>query len=308
MAGSASSTWCPRSAARVRGFPKDAQGLRLDRGAVRGPGGEGDAQPARIGTDLVEEWASRRRRAVGIAGPGAARRVQDRGAVAHAQGDRVLGGKPAAPLAEIGRHGVAAAGRLEADESAAGGRGPDRAEAVRGVRRGQHARSDRGGRAAARSAGDAGRVPGVLRRPVQLRLAGEAEPQLAGVGPPEDDHAGPLQPLDVLAVLGRHDVFEEPAPSRGRAAREGGAEVLEEIRHALERTVWEAVRDSPAAQVVEPVGDCVDDPVARIDPSDGGLQNFLRGGLTPRDQSGQSERVVLFVVREGGHPVSLSMW
>ena len=204
-----------------RGFPKDAQGLRLDRGAVRGPGGKGDAQPARIGTDLVEVGASRRRRAVGVAGPGAARRVQEGGAVAHAQGDRVLGGEPAAPLAEIGRHGVAPAGRLEADESAAGGRGPDRAETVRGVRRGQHPRADRGGRATARAAGDACVVPGVLGRAVQARLAGEAQTELAGVGPPEDDHAGPLQPLDVLAVLRRHDVFEEPAPPRGRGSLRG---------------------------------------------------------------------------------------
>ena len=287
------------------GFAQHPEGVRMDRRAIRGAGGEGYAQPARIGADLVQERPSRRGRAVGITGAGAARRIEDGGAVAHAQGDGVLGGKPPAPFAEIRRHGVAPAGRLEADQSAAGGGCTDRAETVRGVRRRQHARADRRGRAAARAARNARLVPGVPGRAVQSGLAGETEAEFAGVGPPEDHHAGPFEPLDVLAVFRRNDVFEESRTPRGRTPGQRGAKVLQQIGYAPERPVGETVGDGRAALVVEAVGDRVDGPVPRLDPLDRGLQDLLRRDLATCDEPGQSERIVLFVVGEGGHRAPL---
>ena len=139
---------------------------------------------------------------------------------------------------------------------------------------------------------------------MQLRLAGEAQAELAGVGPAEDHHAGAFQPLDELAVFRRHDVFEELAAPRRRAAGEGGAEVLQQIGHAGERPLGEAAGDGLAAMVVELVGDRVDGTVARVDPFDRSLQQFLRSSFAPCNQRGQSDRIMLFIVRKGGHLVS----
>ena len=115
---------------------------------------------------------------------------------------------------------------------------------------------------------------------------------------------GAFQPLDELAVFRRHDVFEELAAPRRRAAGEGGAEVLQQIGHAGERPLGEAAGDGLAAMVVELVGDRVDGTVARVDPFDRSLQQFLRSSFAPCNQRGQSDRIMLFIVRKGGHLVS----
>ena len=145
------------------------------------------------------------------------------------------------------------------------------------------------------------RSHGFFVGPVEQRLAGEAQAQLARVGAPEDHHAGAFQALDVLAVLGRHDILEEPAAPCGRAAGEGGAEVLQQVRHALERSTGQSGGDRPAAVVVELVRDRVDRPVARIDPLDGRFQERLRGGLAACHQLREADRVVVLVFFEACH-------
>ena len=135
------------------------------------------------------------------------------------QRDGVLGRAAGQSLAGVGRHRVATARGLEADQPAAGGRRADRAEAVGGVRHREHARADRRGGAAARAAGDAREIPGIACRAVQLRLAGETQPELAGVGAAEDDEAGALEADHVLAVGGRRRRVGEEASSCGSCAR-----------------------------------------------------------------------------------------
>ena len=116
-----------------------------------------------------------------------------------------------------------------------------------------------------------------------------------------------FKPLDQFAVFRRHDVFEELRAPGGRAAGKGSAEVLQEIGHALERPVRQAVGDGLTAMIVELVGDRVDGIVARADPLDRGFQQFLRSGFAAGYQRGQSERIMVFVVRESGHRIPLSM-
>ena len=96
-------------------------------------------------------------------------------------------------LADERRKGVAAACRLESHQAAARRGRANGAEAVGGVRDRQHARCDRGCRAAARAARDAREVPRIPRRTVELRLARQRQTELAGVGAPEDDEARALQ-------------------------------------------------------------------------------------------------------------------
>ena len=250
IAGSASSTWWPSSAQSRAVSAQHAQALRVHRRAVRRPGREGDAQRAGIGADLLQERSRRRRRGVGIAGARAARsRRAARRCRARVSVTACSAEQPPSPSPAYGRHGVAPARRLEPDQPAARGRRADRAEAVGGVGHRQHARAHRGRRAAARAAGDAREVPRVPRRPVQLRLAGEREPELAGVGAAEDDEAGALEPR-------RRARCRRPAAGRRRRsassrvmrhAGERGREVLHEERHAAERPVGQARRRWPCA-------------------------------------------------------------
>jgi hypothetical protein len=94
------------------------QGVRFDRGAVRSPARIGNVQLARIRADLIQERAIQRWCAVGITGAEVTCGIQDFGAVAHAQADGMFCGKTVQPFAHIGCHGVAAAGRLQADKAA----------------------------------------------------------------------------------------------------------------------------------------------------------------------------------------------
>jgi len=52
------------------------------------------------------------------------------------------------------------------------------------------------------------RSQGLWVAPVELRLAGEAQAQLTGVGLAKDDSPARFQPFDLLAVLYRHGVGE----------------------------------------------------------------------------------------------------
>src|SRR6266852_1370258 len=170
------------------------------------------------------------------------------------------------------------------------------------MRHGQHARAHRGRRAPRGSAGDARGVPGASRRTVELRLAGQREPELAGIGAPEDDEPRPLETLDVLAVRGRgRGVREELRAPRHGHAGERRRQVLEEEGHALEGPVGQPVGDGLAAVIVELHGHGVDGAVSRLDPLDGGLEELARGDLAALHELGEAEGVVLLEVGEALH-------
>ena len=213
-----------RRARRSGAFVVNA--IRSARGSRR-PRQEGRAAAAR-----------RRGRRAGPRG-----RVEQRRGVAHRQGDGVSVEQPPRP-SPARRIVLRAARRLQADQPAARRRRADRAEAVGGMRHRQHARADRRGRAAARAAGDACRVPGILRRRRRARLAGQREAELARVRPAEEHQPGALQTPDVLAVgRDRRRVGEEAGAARRCARPRATAEVLQEKRHAAERPVGQPVGD-----------------------------------------------------------------
>ena len=211
------------------------------------------------------------------------------GRVAQRQAHRVLGGDAAQALARVRRHGIASPRGLEPDDAAARRGGPDRSEPVAGVRDRQHARAHRGGRAPARSAGDPRQIPGILRRAIELRLAGERQPDLAGIGAAEDDEAGALEPHDVLAVHGgRRRVGEEARAARHLHTRERCREVLQEEGHAPERPLGQAVGDGLAPVVIQAHHHRVHRGVACLHALDGRLEQVAGRDLAPPHEIGQT--------------------
>ena len=267
---------------------------RIERRAVAGVEREADAQPARIASDLREERTLRGRRPIRIARDRPGGRVEQRGTIAHCERDGMLAYQPGDRLAEIGRKAVARAGRLQADEPAAGGGHPDRAEAVRGVRHRHHARRNRRGRAAARSTGSMLEMPRVARRPVVLRLAGDAQAELAGVGLAEDDQPGALVSPDQRAILRRHHIGEEVAAARRRDTAERAVQVLQQERNAAERSVRQAGRDRLSPVIVELHDDRIDPGIAGFDALDRGLEQLGGRDLPAPHQSREAEAVVGF--------------
>src|SRR2546426_5009925 len=125
---------------------------------------------------------------------------------------------------------------------------------------------------------------------------------LAGIGAAEEDEAGALETLDVLAVGGgRWRVGEEARAARHRHAGQHGGEVLQEERDAPEGPVGQAVGDLLAPVVVEAHGDGVDLWIPRLDERDGGFEQLERRHLAAVNERGQPERVVVLVVGECLH-------
>ena len=85
-------------------------------------------------------------------------------------------------------------------------------------------------------------------------------------------------------------------------------EVLQEERHAAERPVRQAVGDRLAPVVVQPHDHRVDRAVARLDALDGRLEQLAGRDLAPPHEIGQTERVVLLVVRERAHASRVRAW
>ena len=109
------------------------------------------------------------------------------------------------PAFELRRQRDAAAGRLQAEEAAAGGGDADRAGAVAGRGDRHQAGGDRRGRAAARAARRALRVPRVAGDAVGGRLGEAADRQLRQQRQADDDRPRLAQPADHLGVgLGGH--------------------------------------------------------------------------------------------------------
>jgi hypothetical protein len=136
---------------------------------------------------------------------------------------------------------------------------------------------------------------------VELRLTGEAQAQLTGIGLAKDDQSGALQPFDLLAVLCRHGVGEKLAGARGRYSREGRREIFYEKWYAGQRPIRQAGRNDLAAIVVELHDHGVDAGITGFHPHDGGVEQFIGGDLATPHQVSQSQRIVVFVFGEFTH-------
>ena len=170
--------------------------------------------------------------------------------------------------------------RLQADEPAARRRDPDRAAAVAGVGDRHHAGRDRGGRAAARPARRAGRVPRVARRAPRDRLGRRHAAELRAVRATGDDEARPRgtgrrgscrRRATKSASLKRDVAVAERLPGVARA------QVLQQERHAAEGAVGQRRVGGRLAGVVEPADDHrVQHRVDPLDPLDRRLEQFGR--------------------------------
>jgi hypothetical protein len=135
-----------------------------------------------------------------------------------------------------GDHAVAghhAVGGFQAGDAAQGRRLADGAAGVgAGGRRGQ-ARGNAGRAAAGGTARHPGGIPGVLHRTVEAGLVGRAHGELVHVGLAQAGHAGRLEPLDDMGVVGRDKVGQHLRAAGGEPAL-GAEDVLVGDGHAGE--------------------------------------------------------------------------
>ena len=143
--------------------------------------------------------------------------------------------------------GVAAVGRLHADDPAHRGRLADRAAGVRAERERRLVGGDRGGRAAGGAAGHLRQVPRVVDRPEPGVLRGGAHRELVHVGLADEDRARIAQPPGDGGLIRRVPALEDLRPA-GRRRPDGGEQVLDRDRHAGQRAERLA-RRPPAVDV-----------------------------------------------------------
>src|SRR6185436_16289055 len=105
---------------------------------------------------------------------------------------------------------VAAPGRLETEQAAAGGRVPDGSAQVVAVGERHEAGRDRRGRSTAGATGGAVEVPRVAGRAEQQWFDRGHHPELTRVRLAEDDQAGRAEAYRQLLVYRGHVVGEEP--------------------------------------------------------------------------------------------------
>ena len=125
-------------------------------------------------------------------------------------------------------------GRLDAGDATERGGDADRSAGIAARGHEAHPRRDRDRAAAARAAGDARAVPGVLRVAEERVLIGDAEGPLVQVRLAEDDRSGGAQPRGHRAVLLR-DVAREDLRSRRRHDALLVIEILQRDRDAVQR-------------------------------------------------------------------------
>ena len=132
---------------QARGVLGCGDALRIGLGhRGRRRGAEPDAQPARVGADLVDVRARRWRRRVRVAGHRALDRVEHGGAVAHGPREHVALHEPGPRLTDLGTERDPTTGGLEPEEAARARGDADRSSAVARVADRHHARRHRRGR------------------------------------------------------------------------------------------------------------------------------------------------------------------
>ena len=173
----------------------------------------------------------------------------------------------------------------------------ERAPVVAAVGERQHPGSQCRARAAARAAGALRRVVRVERPPVHRVVRMRSHPELGHVRLADRNHARAAQPLDDDRVLGRHEVAEDRR-AEGHRKADGGLEVLERERQAVQRPDLIARRDPPvgvvgqrqARVVVELRDDGVERRVQALDPPQMRRHYLARRELPLADEPRQLAR------------------
>ncbi len=289
------------------------RGRRLDRGdavgvgrgAEEGAGREGDPQAPGRRADLAEERAHPRRGVVGSADVRPADRVERGRSVADRAGQDVLADEPGPALAGERARRVAGARRLEPDEPTVRGRDPDRPAAIATMGQRHHPGGDGGAGAAARAAGGVGGVPRVACRAAQHRLGHAVDAKLGRVGAADDDQPRAAEAPHELRVALRSIVGEELGRLGAGLACVLGHQVLEQHRDAPEGPIRERSAGLGAGPIELGVHDRVQPGVVALDARDRGVDELRGRHVTARDERGEPERVVAFVLRQRrGHPAS----
>ena len=99
----------------------------------------------------------------------------------------------------------------------------------------------------------------------------------------------------------RRRVEEKSRPARRLRSGQVGAEILQQVRHAAERTVGEAGRDRLAPVIVQLCHHGVDDGVALLHALDRGVQEVLGRHLATTDEIGQTQAVVPLELGKAPH-------
>src|SRR6185437_14569467 len=224
-------------------------------------------------------------RGVGRAGLGAAGEVEHRRRVAHRAGDHVLDHETLREVVAVRQVRAAVAGRLQADEAAAGGRDADRAAPVAAVRHRHDAGRYRRGRAARRAADDVAEVPRIAAGAVELAFGRAGDAELGEVGLADRGDAAlavaPHQP----AVLRIHHALAISTAGGPRPAGDGDQQVLDQERHAAERPVRQRIGLGP--RLVEGlVDDSADLRIVAANPGDRRLDQLAGGHRALADQVG----------------------
>ena len=203
--------------------------------------------------------------------------------------------EPRQPLTRLRPGGDARAGRLHAEQPAAGGRNADRSAPVRRMPHRQHAGGDRGSRTATRAAGGIVGVPWIPRRPEQVRLGDRLQPEFRRVRLADDDQPGLSASCHHLAFECRNVVGEQ---LRGECRRHAGHrhdKFLEDVGNAGERTVGQPAIDRLAGLVVCRCHNGVERGIVRIDTLDRGFKHFERRHVALAHQIGYRKSVEPFV-------------
>ncbi len=221
--------------------------------------------------------------------------VEQPGAVPHAPADtqphRQAVGARQGPLRGPPPRG------LEAEQPACRGGNPDGSAAIGGVGHRDHARRDRRRRPTARPARRAVEVPRVAGGAVQHRLGNGDEAELGGIGAPQADEPGSVEPFEHGGRLVGDVVAEEHRTERHPLSG-FECQVLDEERDAgkgplpgrggFEPGLFESGSD-----------DGIDGGIASLDPCDSRLDELTRMHVAPGDQFRQAGGIVVVVGGEG---------
>ena len=215
-------------------------------------------QLARIAPDLLSPGTLRRRRIVGRPNVRAGSRVEQHRRVPHRSRDRVHRRHPGPALADVRTRRSPSASGLQAKQSAAGRRNPDRPAAIRRIPGRNHTGSHGRRRAARRSARRVLQIPRIARLAVQLRLSRRRDPHLRRRRPPKDRQPRRLVANHHLRVVIGHRVGEDLRPAGDRLTRVQRAQILEQERHTMERTLGQTSERILARVVVPRIDDRVE--------------------------------------------------
>ena len=262
-----------------------------------------DPEPAGVGPELVDIWTGGWRGDHRVADSWSAHRIEQPRRVAHRPADTQLHAE-----SRLGLQGTQRDPPLrgfQTDQPATRRRDPDRAATIAGVGDRHHPGGHCCSRPAARTTRYVIGVPGVAGRSVGDRFGHRQAAELGAVGAPQRDQTGSAEPRDERAVDGRdrHRVAERNVAVRHRLPGVRRPQVLQQERHAAERSLGQIGPGGDLAGVIEPAqDDGVDRSIELLDPLDRRFGQLERRNVTVGDELGLSRCIEpTGVFGEGSH-------